>query len=855
MPLTTVIPLKLGSSQVSRYVSGEGIGMAWGGTGVDLSASGGSNFVLAQDASHVISARALLAADIPNLDAAKITTGTIPLARGGTNADLSGTGGTGKYLKQATLGGNVTVVQPTLADMGAGTASVDIVTSTNFQSTNNSNAGNRTTNLDVQRYRNNIFWGWPSSAYTCSIGDFDGSGYPFICFYGYHSSTTNVIKRSSATNQPIWFTSLSGYVSLFQGSSGTADTDCTGTEKYRFDSIFQTDRASLGTTMGSPVDQGYGGLYCSGNVKVAGTITLSGVNPSVVSPASASGVYLQLGAGSGSISTIISYTNAYDGGTKRGCMEILAGQVAGGAIRVYDKDSNQQLDISEAGCVSVRQNAGGRTANFSACRYYNSFTWGHTNTEYFNSIGAFNGGGQGFIAFYAYHSATSNTLARASATNVATWIQAETAGYMSFWQGNTGTVNGDITGTEKYRFGPTMLETGRISLGGTIGSSVDPGAGGISITGGLKFSGAGTSSATTSQIYGGSSNGDINYNVSNTLAYSHNFRMGGFTTYSFGYSTTLGTASANTFQLGDGSGAYFLSDGFGTIHNVVNTYTHKMRFAGTEKYRFSAALAEFDRLSLGGIIGSSTDPSAGGLALTGNIQFAGAGTASSVLSTIWADASAGNLYINVPTGKSILSRTAGTALLSIGYAYGAGGDVKFGLGDFGVAGTSASAGITSVAATDLRYNVASGGLQKFLFAGTEKYRFSAALCEFDRLSLGGTIGSSSDPGAGGIYATGNVNFRGGQKCGVSIKTTTYTATVNDYILIGNHATTAFTITLPAATGSGQVLIISNINAAVVTVDGNASETINGSLTQTLNQWDSIMICEYGTGVWNILARK
>lgn len=887
MPLTNTIPLKLSTStNISRFVSGEGVGLAFGGTGVDLSASGGSTFVLAQDASHVISARALVAADIPSLDAAKITTGQITLARGGTSADLSATGGTSKFLKQASVGGSVTVVQPTLADLAAGTLGVDLtmtgriqftgagtvdttktlihadaangnmrvqVPSTksiatwvstfqafaidgggiypgkgiifsnsagvansaqtqiyadaaagnllinvpsakyfgllvagftsytfgysanlattganvfqigdgsgsyiqsdgfgllhrvsntyahtfkvnttdvgyfdgsgltvtkNIVSSNNSNAGDRTTNLDVQRYFNNIFWGWPASAYTCSVGSFNGSGYPFICFYGYHSTTTNTIKRSSASNQPVWLQSLSGYLSIWQGSSGTADVNCTGTEKYRFDDIFQTDRASLGTTMGSPndpgsgglsltgnmvstnnsntgnrtanidvqryfnnifwgwpnsaytcsvgsfngsgypficfygyhsattntikrssasnqpvwlqslggylsiwqgssgtadtdctstekyrfddifqtnrlsigttigspTDPGSGGIYTSGNVNVAGTITLSGSTPWINTLASGTGVYLQMGAGSANISTIITYTNAYDGGTKRGSMELLAGQVAGASIRVYDKDSNQQLDISEAGCVSVRQNSGGRTANFSALKHFNSYFWGHTNTEYLSTIGAFNSGGQPFIAFYAYHSTTTNTLARASATNVATWLQADTTGYISFFQGNTGTVDGNITGTEKYRFGASLLET------------------------------------------------------------------------------------------------------------------------------------------------------------------------------------------------------------------------------------------------------------------------SAA-------SFGGTIGSSSNPGAGGIYATGNVNFRGGQKAGVSIKTTTYTATVNDYILLGNHATTAFTINLPAATGSCQVLVIGNINAAVVTVDANGTETIAGALTQTLNQWDSIMICDYGTGTWNILARK
>jgi hypothetical protein len=46
----------------------------------------------------------------------------IPLAYGGTNADLSATGGAGQFLKQATVGGAIAAVQPSFADL-TGTAS------------------------------------------------------------------------------------------------------------------------------------------------------------------------------------------------------------------------------------------------------------------------------------------------------------------------------------------------------------------------------------------------------------------------------------------------------------------------------------------------------------------------------------------------------------------------------------------------------------------------------------------------------------------------------------------------------------------------------------------------------------
>ena len=58
---------------------------------------------------RVTSGTSLIAADIPPLSAAIITSGTLAAANGGTGANLSSTGGAGQYLKQTTVGGSVTV--------------------------------------------------------------------------------------------------------------------------------------------------------------------------------------------------------------------------------------------------------------------------------------------------------------------------------------------------------------------------------------------------------------------------------------------------------------------------------------------------------------------------------------------------------------------------------------------------------------------------------------------------------------------------------------------------------------------------------------------------------------------------
>ncbi len=61
--------------------------------------------------------RALVDADIPNLDTSKLTTGLMALARGGTHTDTSATGGANQFWKQLTAGGDITVAGITSADL------------------------------------------------------------------------------------------------------------------------------------------------------------------------------------------------------------------------------------------------------------------------------------------------------------------------------------------------------------------------------------------------------------------------------------------------------------------------------------------------------------------------------------------------------------------------------------------------------------------------------------------------------------------------------------------------------------------------------------------------------------------
>ena len=61
-----------------------------------------------------------------------------------------------------------------------------------------------------------------------------------------------------------------------------------------------------------------------------------------------------------------------------------------------------------------------------------------------------------------------------------------------------------------------------------------------------------------------------------------------------------------------------------------------------------------------------------------------------------------------------------------------------------------------------------------------------------------------------------------------------------------------TVTLPLADSVFTPLYIKNIGTGVITIDGNGSQTIDGTLTYALtNQWDSITLVSNGTG-WFIL---
>ena len=114
--------------------------------------------------------------------------------------------------------------------------------------------------------------------------------------------------------------------------------------------------------------------------------------------------------------------------------------------------------------------------------------------------------------------------------------------------------------------------------------------------------------------------------------------------------------------------------------------------------------------------------------------------------------------------------------------------------------------------------------------------------------LNGAAGNAQDK----LSVNGSAEMLGMKQAFVS-KTGAYTATFNDYIIDCTSGT--FTVTLPAsASQAGRILIIKNSGAGTITVDGNASETIDGAATYSLSvQYSTVQIASDGTN-WKIISK-
>lgn len=106
---------------------------------------------------------------------------------------------------------------------------------------------------------------------------------------------------------------------------------------------------------------------------------------------------------------------------------------------------NKAGDTMTGSLINSSTNNQDRNGNFKALTGSNSLLFGHSNTGYTSSVGAYSSNGQPFLAFYAYHSTTANTLKRASGTNLPSVLHVTTAGLLEYRTAPAGTVDADIS--------------------------------------------------------------------------------------------------------------------------------------------------------------------------------------------------------------------------------------------------------------------------------------------------------------------------------------------------------------------------------------------------------------------------
>lgn len=105
------------------------------------------------------------------------------------------------------------------------------------------------------------------------------------------------------------------------------------------------------------------------------------------------------------------------------------------------------------------------------------------------------------------------------------------------------------------------------------------------------------------------------------------------------------------------------------------------------------------------------------------------------------------------------------------------------------------------------------------------------------------------------FSQQNINVNGGFALKVVTKTTDYTATIKDAVILCDASGGAFAITLPASAGAqGLMLYIKKTDASAnaVTIDGDGSETVDGAATLVLaSQYDAARLVADGTG-WAVI---
>jgi hypothetical protein len=135
-----------------------------------------------------------------------------------------------------------------------------------------------------------------------------------------------------------------------------------------------------------------------------------------------------------------------------------SGGFSAGAVSVTTlTTSTTAVNANRAANVVAQGGSGGATNGGG-----NSVLFGHSNSGFTATLGAFSGLGYPLLGFYCYHSATASTMKRASATNLPSLLYVDTNGNLVYQTAPAGTVDADIT---NFTTRLQIANTGQVTIG------------------------------------------------------------------------------------------------------------------------------------------------------------------------------------------------------------------------------------------------------------------------------------------------------------------------------------------------------------------------------------------------------